>query len=69
MDCALSIIVHCTECLTRMSDLSELIDILDDDEVLHSTDSTTAVGSRTVGIASPIASSSGVPFTGFCCCC
>ena len=52
-----------------MSDLSELIDILDDDEVLHSTDSTTVVGSRTVGIASPIASSSGVPFIGFCCCC
>ena len=35
-----------------MSYLSELIDILDDDEVLHSTDSTAGVGYRSVGVAS-----------------
>ena len=48
-----------------MSDLSELIDILDDDLVLHSTNSTAGISSRAVGVASPVASSSWVPFTGF----
>ena len=48
----LSTIVHCIKYLAQMSYLSELIDILDDDEVLHSTDSTAGVGYRSVGVAS-----------------
>ena len=47
-----------------MSDLSEVIDKLDDDGVLHSTDSTADFGSGAVGAASPVASSIWVPFTG-----
>ena len=43
---------------------SELIDLLDNDGILHSTDSTTGVGSRTVDVASIVASSSWFPFTG-----
>ena len=64
MYCALSIIVHCIEYLARMSNLSELIDILDDDGILHSTDSTARVGSKTVGGVSLVASSCWFPSTG-----
>ena len=38
--------------------------ILDDDGILHSTDSTVGVGSRTISVASPVASSSWIPFIG-----
>ena len=51
-------------CLAWMSDLSDLIDILDNDGVLHLTNSTTGVASRAVGIASHVASSRWFPFTG-----
>ena len=64
MYCVLSITVHHIEYLVRMSDLLELIDILDGNEILHSTDSTYGVGSRTFGVASHVTSSSWVPFTG-----
>ena len=47
-----------------MSDLSELIDILNDDGVLHSTGFTARVGFRAIGVASFVTSSSWVPFTG-----
>ena len=63
MHCALSIIVHCIEYLAWMSDLSELIDILDDDGILHSTDSTAGVGSKTVGGVSLVVSSCWFPST------
>ena len=65
MNCALFLIVHFIEYLVRMSDLSDLIDKLDDDGVLHSTDSIAVYGSRVVGVASPVASSSWVPRIGF----
>ena len=64
MNCALFLIVRFIEYLARMSDLSELIDKLDDDGVLHSTDSTVRFGVGAVGAASPVASSSWVPITG-----
>ena len=63
MNCALFFIVHFIE-LVRMSDLSDLIDKLDDDGILHSADSTAFCGSGAVGASSPIVSSSWVPFTG-----
>ena len=63
-NCASLLIVHFIEYLARMSDLSEVIDKLDDDGVLHSTDSTADFGSGAVGAASPVASSIWVPFTG-----
>ena len=47
-----------------MSDLSELTDKLDDDGDLHSVDSNVGFGPGVVGVASPVASSSWVPFTG-----
>ena len=47
-----------------MSDLSDLIDKLDDDGFLRSADSTDVYGSGVVGVASPVSSSSWVPFTG-----
>ena len=46
-----------------MSDLSEVIDKLYDDGVLHSADSTAVFSSGAVGVASSVASSSWVPFT------
>ena len=46
-----------------MSNLSDLIDKLDDDGVLHSADSTAMCGSGTVGASSPVVSSSWVPCT------
>ena len=48
-----------------MGDLSELIDKLDDDGILHSVDSTVVGGSGVVGVDFPVASSSWVLFTGF----
>ena len=48
-----------------MSDLSEVIDRLDYDGVLHSADSTAVFASGGIGVASPVASSSWVPFTVF----
>ena len=47
-----------------MNDLSDLIDILDDDGVLRSADATTGIASRAVGVASPIVSSNWFPFAG-----
>ena len=63
MNCALFLIVHFIKYLARMSDLSELINKLDDDGGLHSTDSIAGFGSGSVGVASPVVSSSWVPFT------
>ena len=48
MNYALFFIVHFIE-LVRMSDLSYLIDKLDDDGVLHLADFTTVCGSRSAG--------------------
>ena len=59
MNCALLIVIL----LARMSDLSEWIDKLDDDGVIHSTDSTTGFGPRAVGVVSHVTSSNRVPFT------
>ena len=42
--------------LARMSDLSNLIDILDDDVNVHSTDSTVGAGSRMVTVTSTVTS-------------
>ena len=64
MYCALLINVHYTEHLARMGDLSELIDTLDDDINVHLTDSTSGVGSRSVGVAFTITSSNWDSFTG-----
>ena len=64
MYCALLINVYYTEYLARMGDLSELIDTLDDDINVHLTDSTSGVGSRSVGVAFAIISSSWNSFTG-----
>ena len=47
-----------------MGDLSDLIDILDNDGVLHSTGVNTGITSRAVGVTSPVVSSSWFPFTG-----
>ena len=63
MNCALFLIVHFIE-LVQMSDLSYLIDKLDDDGALHSADFNAGFGPGVVGVASPVASSSWVPFTG-----
>ena len=57
MNCPLFLIVHFIE-LVRMSDLSYLIDKLDDDGALHSADSTAVCGSGAVGVSSPVVSSS-----------
>ena len=46
-----------------MSDLSGLIDILDDDGALLSTDSSAGFGSGAIGVDSPIVPSSWVPFS------
>ena len=62
-NCALLLIVHFIEYLARMSNLSEVIDKLDDDGVLHSADSIAVFGSGAVVVASPVASSSWVSFT------
>ena len=48
-----------------MIDLSEVIDKLDYDGVLHSADSTAVFASEAIGVASPVASSSCVPFIVF----
>ena len=64
MNWALSTTVYYIQYVAWMSDLSDLIDILDDDGVLHLTNSTTGVASRAVGIASHVASSRWFPFTG-----
>ena len=63
MNCALFLIVSFIEYLARMSDIPKLIDKLDDDEVLHLADSTAGFGSRAVSVASPVTSSSWVPFS------
>ena len=47
-----------------MSDLSGLIDNLDDDGALHSTDSSAGFGSGAINVASPVVPSSWVPFSG-----
>ena len=47
-----------------MSDISELIDILDDGGALHSIDISAVFGSKVVGIHSPAVSPIWVPFTG-----
>ena len=60
----LLIFVHYIEYLARISDLSDLIYILDDDVDVYLADSTAGVGSRIVGVASTISSSDRVPFTG-----
>ena len=57
-DLCLILVVHCIEYIARMSDLSELIDILDDDGALHSTDSSSRFGSGAIGVASPVVPSS-----------
>ena len=62
--CVLLIFVHYIEYLARISDLSDLIYILDDDVDVYLADSTAGVGSRIVGVASTISSSDWVPFTG-----
>ena len=64
MNCALFLIVHLIEYLARMSDLSELIDILDDDGVLHSVDSIDDVEVLHSTLASRVVSPSWVPFIG-----
>ena len=64
MNCTLLFIVHFIEYLVQMSDLSDLIDKLDDDGFLRSADSTDVYGSGVVGIASPVSSSKWIPFTG-----
>ena len=55
-NCALVLIVHFIEYLARMSKLLELFDKLDDDRVLHSTDSTAGFGLGVVGVDSPAVS-------------
>ena len=47
-----------------MGDLSELIDTMDDDVNFHLANLIAGVDSRTVGVASTLASSSWVPFAG-----
>ena len=64
MNCALFLIVRFIEYLARMSDLSELIDKLNDDRFLRSTDSNAVFGSGAVGVDSPIVSSSWDSCTG-----
>ena len=49
-----------------MSDLLGLIDILDDDGTLHSTDSSAGSLSGEIGVASLVVPSSWVPFSGVC---
>ena len=56
----LILVVHCIEYIDRMSDLSRLINILDDDGALHLTDSSAGFGSGVICAASPV-----VPFV-FC---
>ena len=56
MNCVLFFIVHFIE-LVRMSDLSDLIDKLDDDGILHSAVPTDMCDSGAVGASFPIVSS------------
>ena len=64
MNCALFLRFHFIEYLVRMSDLSDLIDKLDDGGVLHSAGSTAVCGSGAVGVDSLVVSSSWVPLIG-----
>ena len=64
MSYALSIFVHDIEYLAPMSDLLDLIDFLDDNVNVYSTDPTAGAGFRMVGVAYTISSSDWVPFTG-----
>ena len=47
-----------------MSDSSNVISLVDDDVNVHSTDSIAGTGSRMVGVASNVSSSSWVPISG-----
>ena len=58
------LIVHFIEYLAQMSDLSELIDKLNDDRFLRSADSNAVFGSGAVGVDSPVVSSSWDSCTG-----
>ena len=65
MNCVLFFIVHFIV-LVWMSDLSDLIDTLEDNGLLHSAGSTAVCGSGVVGASSLlVVLSSWVPFTGF----
>ena len=59
----LLIFIHDIQHLARMRDKSSLIDILDDDVHVHSTDFTDGICSGMVDVASTITSSGWVPIT------
>ena len=46
--------VHCIEYIARMSDLLEIIDILDDDGALHLNELSTGSISGAIGVSSPV---------------
>ena len=63
MSCVLMTFVNYIQYLARVSDLSILIDILDDDVNVYLTASIDCAGSRMISVASTITSSGWVPFT------
>ena len=60
----LILLVRCIEYIAWMSELLELIDILDDDDALHLTKLSAGSVSGPIGVASPVVPSSWVHFLG-----
>ena len=60
------LLVHYIGYIAPMSDLLGIIDILDDDGDLHLDELSAASVSAAVDVASPVAQSNWIPFSGLC---